>query len=516
METKNKKILLIIAFVLAFAIGISIFLFQDITDDSVQSLKPGTETPRSITTTATPQNTKTTRTTPSPAPGTFGSPILGSPTDRSITINILSKKGMEVMVEYGRNPGNYESKSIPGKSSQGEPVLITLENLQSGTLYYYRIIYRFDDETIYTGGTEGSFFTQRPPGATFSFGVQGDSHPERTGKMFNPELYLLTMQNAARVRPDFYFTMGDDFSIEGLIDRKQLSQESVNQVYVEQRRYLGIVGASSPLFLVNGNHEQAAKYLLDGTTSNPAVYAANARNTFYPLPVPGNFYSGDTEKVNNIGYLRDYYAFTWGDALFMVIDLYWHSNIPVDNAAGEESDKGTKKNKDLWDVTLGETQYNWFKKTLEESKAKYKFVFTHHVLGTGRGGIEEAKLYEWGGYNQQGVREFEKKRPGWAMPIHDLMVKNRVTIFFQGHDHIFARQELDGVIYQSVPNPADDTYTAFNRDAYKSGDVLPNSGFLNVTVSSQGVQIDYVRSYLSGDENINNKNGQVAFSYKVK
>jgi len=35
--------------------------------------------------------------------------------------------------------------------------------------------------------------------------------------------------------------------------------------------FLGIVGRSSPLFLVNGNHDQAGANWLDGTPNNPAV-----------------------------------------------------------------------------------------------------------------------------------------------------------------------------------------------------------------------------------------------------
>jgi hypothetical protein len=96
------------------------------------------------------------------------------------------------------------------------------------------------------------------------------------------------------------------------------------------------------------------------------------------------------------------------------------------------------------------------------------------------------------------------------------MVKTGVTIFFQGHDHLFARQEKDGVIYQETPNPADDTYTAFNRDAYLSGDILPNAGHLRVTVSPENVRVDYVRSYLPKDETPQHKDGEVAFSYAVK
>jgi hypothetical protein len=155
-------------------------------------------------------------------------------------------------------------------------------------------------------------------------------------------------------------------------------------------------------------------------------------------------------------------------------------------------------------VTLGEAPYQWFKQTLETSNAKYKFVFTHHVLGTGRGGIELAGNFEWGD-----SANLAAHRPGWGNTIHQLMVDNHVNIFFQGHDHIFVKQELDGVIYQSLPEPANPFYTLENDQAYKSGDKLPNSGHVRVTVSPNGVTVDYIRSYLD-------KPDELAFSYTVK
>jgi len=167
-------------------------------------------------------------------------------------------------------------------------------------------------------------------------------------------------------------------------------------------------------------------------------------------------------------------------------------------------------------MSIGDAQYQWLRKTLEESNAKYKFVFNHHVMGTGRGGVEMAHLYEWGGNDPDGTWRFDDKRPNWEMPIHQLFVKHGVTIFFQGHDHLFARQELDGVIYQEVPNPADDTYQVFNRDAYRTGDILPNSGHLRVTVSPEDVRVDYVRAFLPKDKAEGNENGKVAFSYSIK
>jgi hypothetical protein len=360
------------------------------------------------------------------------------------------------------------------------------------------------------------FHTQRSPGSTFTFAVQGDSHPEREGKMYDPGLYDQTMRNVANDPPDFYLTMGDDFSVERLINRKMLTQFAVDQVYVHQRSFLGVVGRSSALFLVNGNHEQAARCNLDGTPNNVAVLAGRARTLFFPLPAPDSFYEGDPEEVKYVGLPRDYYSWTWGDALFVVIDFYWHSPVPVDNEAGADRQKTVAgRRRDLWDVTLGDVQYRWLTKTLTESQARWRFVFCHHVLGTGRGGIEVAGLYEWGGKDRRGVSAFADKRPGWERPIHDLMVKTGVTIFFQGHDHLYARQELDGVIYQSCPNPADQTYQAFNRDAYHSGDVLPNSGYLRVRVAPDAVRVDYVRSFLAADEGAGRTNGAVAHSYTI-
>lgn len=439
---------------------------------------------------------------------TTGKIILGAPTDKSIKINLLFDKAVSCIVDYSEDATKFSSSTTEVFFNASIPNTISIENLSPQKRYYYRLRYKETGTAVYTLSNTYTFTTQRLPGSSFSFGVQGDSHPERTGVMFNSELYKVNMKNVSEKGVDFYFALGDDFSIERLIQYNSVSQQSVDAVYQLQRNYLGTVGCNASVFLVNGNHEQAAEYLLDGTPNNPAVIAANSRKKYYPAPLPNSFYTGDNVAIDHIGLLGDYYAFTWGNALFVVIDPYWHTSVAVDNTAYGT----TQTAKNLWDVTLGNEQYNWLKTTLEKSTAKYKFVFSHHVLGTGRGGVEVANLCEWGGYNQKGVWEFDKYRPGWEKPIHQLMASNNVTVFFQGHDHIFCKQELDGVIYQSVPNPADDTYSAFNSTAYKSGVIFPNSGFLNVTVSPEKVQVDYISASLSG---ASVPNGKVVYSYIV-
>lgn len=453
--------------------------------------------------------------------------ILTRPTNHSVTISLVPKSDLQITLEYGMSTDSLSCLMPASPARAGSPFNATIEGLQTDELYYYRVCCREsvrgsdgDSGSIeYLRGPLHTFHTQRSASgkintnSTFSFGIQADSHPERVGKMFDPALYEQTMHNALEGGLDFYISLGDDFSIDKLIERKQINQSSVDAVYLSQRKYLEIVGFKTPIFLVNGNHEQAARYLLDGTRESPAVCAGISRMSFFPQPIPDGFYSGDDEKIEFIGLPGDYYSWSWADALFVVIDPYWNSPSAVDNQPGSKGRKHAAERRDMWNITLGEAQYRWFKRTLEESDATYKFVFAHHVLGTGRGGIENAKLYEWGGRDQKGVWEFDRRRPGWQQPIQQLMAENGVDIFFQGHDHLFARQELDGIVYQEVPCPADPTFSAFNADSYTSGTTFPNSGYLRVTVSSQNVTVDYVKSYLPSQETATEYNGMVAYSY---
>jgi hypothetical protein len=109
-----------------------------------------------------------------------------------------------------------------------------------------------------------------------------------------------------------------------------------------------------------------------------AEYGGAARTRFYPLPAPNAFYSGDPGNVRFVGLLRDYYAWAWGDALFVVIDPYWHSPVQVDSGPGAKGGKGAGgKTRDWWGISIGDAQYQWLRKTLEQSTAKYKFVFAH-------------------------------------------------------------------------------------------------------------------------------------------
>jgi hypothetical protein len=460
--------------------------------------------------------------------------ILGRPTAESIVVQVAAVEASQVFAQYGRTSGDYTERSAVVEASLDGLAEITIDDLEPDSRYFYRVSYRAGNESDYRMGAEYSFHTQRTKGSTFTFGVQGDSHPERLGNMYSPDLYRRTLRQVASAQPDLYFMLGDDFSISNQMpdfyqgDRAALNQRVVDDVYLNQRNFLSTMAHSTALFMVNGNHEEARGHFLGTPLHDVSIFAGRARKRFFPLPAPDDFYSVNPERVPGIGLLKDYYAFEWGDALFVMIDPYWSSPVPVGNSGGggmgagaslsedEQWTRLTRTARDRWASTMGDAQYEWFRETLMESDARYKFVFAHHVLGVGRGGIERAKDYEWGGYSPDGTWEFDERRPGWELPVHQTMVKYGVTIFFQAHDHIFVRQELDGIVYQSVPNPADDTYTGRNKDAYLTGDSLDSSGYLEVTISPQDLKVDYIRSWLPKDEVDGRRQGEVAYSYSIE
>jgi hypothetical protein len=123
-----------------------------------------------------------------------GSELLGRPTDKSITVNIIAPAGMEAYIEYGTSTSNYTKQSATLKSLSGEPIEIILTNLLPNTHYYYKTHYKLTDETNFKTTDEHSFVTQKPIGSTFTFDLQADPH--RDGNS-DPTVYTNTLQTEA-------------------------------------------------------------------------------------------------------------------------------------------------------------------------------------------------------------------------------------------------------------------------------------------------------------------------------
>lgn len=431
--------------------------------------------------------------------------VLGRPTQRSITASVLAYQDGEVYIAFDTQSGAHPNKTTTRTLTKNQPAEMLIEALQPNTQYFYQVFYRTGNSGAFAALAEKSFYTQRTVGSTFTFDIQADSHLDSNSSL---DVYARTLANETADKPDFLIDLGDTFMTD-----KYQPHTAAQKQYFAQRYFLGTL-APSPLFLVIGNHDGETSFdSRSGRGNSPAeiqTWAAKMRTQFFPNPTPNDFYTGNATPDKNVGALQNYYAWEWGDALFVVLDPYWFTPATRSNTS------------DNWNPTLGAAQYQWLKKTLEASRAKWKFIFIHQLVGgldkDGRGGIEVAKYFEWGGKNTDGSDGFAAKRLGWAMPIHQLLVANKVTAVFHGHDHLFVKQELDSIVYQEVPQPSAARFDQVNsaKDyGYLTGDVLPSSGHLRVIVSPSQVTVDYVRAYLPRDENAQRKNGMVDYTYTI-
>ena len=108
-----------------------------------------------------------------------------------------------------------------------------------------------------------------------------------------------------------------------------------------------------------------------------------------------------------------------------------------------------------------------------------------------------------------------------GIPLHQLLVENNDggTIFFTGHDHLYVHQEQDGIVYQTTPVPSTRGRTSVLNSArnfnYNNGTVVDGGGYLRVNVSSEEVQVEYIRTFLPEEEDENFKDGMIGHSYTV-
>jgi len=475
--------------------------------------------------------------------------LLGRPTDTSVTVNATAGVDLEAFVEYGTTPGVYTTQTAVHTFSTNEPVELRVTGLSPNARHYYRLNHREAGTTnAFASGQEHRFHTQRRRGAPFTFAVHADPHLDylRAANTnypdadVNPEgfaTYENCISNTLADAPDFVIDLGDTSMCEKVKlatilynDPKKsdlIIPREIEDRHLLLREYFGQMSHSVPLFLVQGNHEGEQGWKLDGTPNSWPVLVTEQRKKYFPNPYPDGFYTGNETIDPLTGTREDYYAWHWGDALFVVLDPFW----------------ATTEHRTGWDMTLGDAQYAWFKRMLEDSTATFKFVFCHHLVGGTwnleddegknvgrcRGGADYSRFYEWGGYTEptnetdELVWEFDTYRPGWEKPIHQLMVENRVNIFFHGHDHFYGKEERDGIIYQECPQPSGSKYglkldsvAGYGYDITNTNSVfLPNAGHMRVTVSATNTLVEYVRAYHEDNPLKGWTNGEVAASYTI-
>ena len=301
--------------------------------------------------------------------------LLGRPTDQSIAVNVVPDQNGQLSVEYGTTSGVYASVTGDFAATNGQPTEFVISGLSANTEYFYRLRTRPTASSPWTAGDEFDFHTARTSGDEFTFTIIADSHLNSLG---NANRYQQATLNVAADNPDFHIDLGDTFNMDNVT-----TQTAADAAYLAQRAYFGNFSHSSPVFLAVGNHENQEGWNLDDTPASPALLSIKSQKKFFLNPITDSFYSGNTDPLPALGgdQLReDYYSWTWGDALFVVLDPFQYTMAkPYGAIAGEGSDD--PQSGDQWNWTLGRQQYDWFKQTLEGSGAKFKFVFSHHVTG---------------------------------------------------------------------------------------------------------------------------------------
>ena len=432
--------------------------------------------------------------------------FLGKPTQKSVSVKVFFSSDVEISAQYGITSGKYTGQTNWQLVKANEPGEILIDNLTANTAYVYRLQYRSSATSSITYRPEFTFQTQKATGANFSFIVQSDPHLDEQS---DSALFRLCLKNQLADKPDFMIDLGDILMTDKLKnDKGIIPRDTITYRSKLFRDYYETISHSVPIYISMGNHEGESGWNLTNNENNIAVWGTLDRKKYFMNPAPNDFYTGDQTKHAYVGLRENYYEFTWGDAQFIILDPYWYTTTKPDANTG-------------WRWTLGKTQYDWLRTSLEKSKAKFKFVFAHQLIGgdpNGRGGIEFADFYEWGGKNKDGSDGFATNRPGWYKPIKDLFTENRVTIFFHGHDHFYAKQDKDCLVYQETPQPSHPVFATANSATeygYVKGEIYPNAGHLRVNVNGDGVKVDYVRAYLPKNETTTRKNRDVSASYFI-
>lgn len=424
--------------------------------------------------------------------------ILGRPTDHGVTVRVWLAEDAEAFLEHGPSPEALPHRTPVLPIAGGEARDFVLDGLAPDSRHHYHLRYRAADgtETVVPPAT---FHTCRAPGSPFVFTVTSDSHLDENT---SGEVYLRTLANAAADRPDFHLELGDTF-MTGKYARPEIAEAQ----YLAQRYYLGSLCHSAGLFLALGNHDG------EGGGRRTTAWATATRKRLFPNPFPDGFYTGNAVAEPDVGLPENFYQWMWGDAQFIVLDPF-------------RATTSRARDGDNWASTLGEAQYEWLRAALA-TPARHRFVFIHHLVGGtpphARGGVEAAPYWEWGGKGASGEDQFAARRPGWEAPIHDLLVRAGVSVVFHGHDHMFAKQDLDGIVYQLVPQPGHRRSGHTSNAAeygYLAGEIQPSSGHLRVRVGPDETRVDYVRAFLRGADSDRGDggagiNGTVSYSYVV-
>jgi hypothetical protein len=395
-----------------------------------------------------------------------GAPLIFSPTKRGFGLNVVLARGdPSQLALFVRKSGAvaWQANQLPTVPAS-DIAQWTIDTLESGQQYEYQV--STPGQVPTTPLYSGTATTQRELGATFTFALITDNHIEPPEAAVIGDYGLRTMPDVARdvgaSKPDFLLNLGDmlDFHSFGF-NLPPPDGSYTKHAYLSYRRLLGDTLGNAAHFPAIGNWEGE-----DGCfTAEQVARSRDQRLLYMPAPEPDTYPESGSKA-------EDYYAFTWGDALFVVLNVmsYTTTRHLLNTNPGLPDD---------W--TLGADQMSWLQKTLEQATSKWRFLFIHHTVG-GAGGNPDDSAYGRGGGRAAYVGE--------QATVHALMQKYGVEIFFYGHDHVFADMVVDDIHY-TLPGSAG---APWKFPAYETGYTTfwSDSGYGRVEVSPTAVDVQFV------------------------
>ena len=452
--------------------------------------------------------------------------LLGKPTNNSITINVIPASAIQYYYRYGTSAGNYTGQSATVDATAGQPSELTITGLSANTKYYYQMVY--DGDGSVTDGdfetrTEHSFQTARAKGNSFVFSVTSDWHGNGTA------VWTDILGEAS----DFDVDLGDTFMIDGAGVADAPSTTPTRTCADPPSWARSAFPAPSSWRPATMRTKRAGTWMTRRSVSawpasRPARRSSPRPPTAASTPATPTRWRGIDEATYGDELREDYYAWTWGDALFVVIDEYQYTmNLPyapdrrrrkrrfgrpATSGAGPWAGRSTTGSSRLSRTATPSTSSS------SPTTCSAGSTGASWASGAGyvRGGAEAAAFYEWGGKNASGNYIFDTKRPGWGEPIHQLFVENGVSAYFHGHDHQFAYETREGVVYQEVPSAGgmgsgfSGIYTQGNVTTgvaapYNTIKVIASgTGHLKIAVTSAKATVSYISS-----------GGSNAYSYDI-
>jgi len=338
-------------------------------------------------------------------------------------------------------------------------------SLMAGHHYEYRLLLGTPGQELGSVAS-GSFTTQRTGEERFTAALITDAH---TGSFPEDTYPVATLddvvRNVAADRPELVIALGDNVAWYTSREVAQEDDRGARYAYDMYRRHIGPLTRSCPHFGLIGNWEgESGKFPVESRT-----LMASVRHRYTPNPDHETYPEGGSAG-------QDYYAFGWGPALFVVLNVqsYSEPSGPLDSVLDDVAR--------VADWTLGATQLAWMETVLSRSDHPFKFVCVHHAVG-GNGGNAFETLYGRGG--PRAVASGEQAT------VHAMMRELGVQIFFFGHDHVFLDEVVDGIHY-TLPGSCGAPWK-FGTDVTGYRSYWPDSGHARLTVAPERATVELIR-----------------------